>query len=694
MRRNLLICLALIALTAMVYWPAREHEFVLFDDPQFVTDNAEVNAGLTWHGVKWAFTQPLLANWHPVTTLSHQVDCQLFGVNAGAHHLVSVALHAVNGALLFLLLAQMTGATWRSAAAAALFALHPLRVESVVWIAERKDLLSGMFMMLTLWAYARHVERGAGSREQGAGSGAKKEFDTSPYPLPDRGGEGKHGAALVTSSVTRHSPRHYWLALVFFALALMSKPMVVTLPCLLLLLDVWPLRRIWKMEDGGWKMAGGEQRSETKDQRSETRLSTFNFQLSTFVPLVREKLPFFGLTAVFCVITVYLQRSAGAVAHVGGLSFADRAANAVVSYALYLQKLFWPTKLAVIYPHPAAHGMSFFEQWPVWQVVGIALGLVGISVWCLRELRRRPYLAVGWFWYLGSMVPVIGLVQVGEQAMADRYTYIPLIGPVISLVWWVADAVSQPKLRRVLLPALAGIVVITCAVLTRRQLAVWQNTITLFDHAVRVTTKNASAEFGLGTGYDAAGDHAQAMSHYRAALEIDPAEARARRNLALLLKQQNLWPEAAAQFRTILDTQPDDLPALLNLADALTHFGRDAEAAMHLEHALALAPDSLEALNNFAWLLATSPDDSVRNGARAVELAERACAISGFKRVVFIGTLAAAQAEAGRFAEAIATAERAVALAEQNHEMELAKSNQRLLELYRAGRAYREKAEN
>ena len=704
MRRDLWIGLLLAGLTLAVFWPVRNHEFIAYDDPQFVTENTQLQSGLSWKTVGYAFTEPIAGNWHPVTTLSHALDCELFGVNSGAHHLVNAVFHALNAALLFLVLQQLTAglgragakaaaragsadlrsavaqtsglpgarqvprpersvasrlevgvtADWKSALrrwatagtssdlaarnllVAGIFALHPLRVESVAWLAERKDLLAGLFFLLSLGFYAGYARR----RENGT-------FSACKYL--------------------------YFGSLLCFALGLMSKPMVVTLPFVLLLVDFWPLGRLGALE---------------------------SFERSRLRTLVLEKVPFFLFTGAACWITLQVQKTAGAMLTLSGSSGWERISNAVTSYVRYLGKLFWPSDLAAIYPHPGRH-YYLSGAWPGWEVGFAALLLLLISVLCVVELRRRPYLAVGWFWYLGTLVPVIGLVQVGEQAMADRYTYLPLIGPVLALVWGVSEAgvwvcnqlkhlVTGELLVRGIRFGCLALLYGLLAALTRHQLGYWQNTVSLFDHTIAVTPDNPSAQFALGVGLEAQGQASQAMVHYRVAVAIDQDYTKAYYNMGQLLRKAGFWEAAARAYETAARLNPKDVPTQLNLASVLPHLGRSREAVNHFNRALELDPNSLEGLNNLAWLLCTTPGAEMRDGVRAVQLAERACKLTGFKTPVFLGTLAAAYAEAGRFAEAVATAQNAAALASVAGDAATASKNQELAEWYRARKPYRD----
>src|SRR5581483_11843316 len=722
MRRESLVALSLVALTLGVYWPVRTHDFILFDDPQFITENSQIQSGLNWRTVHYAFTTPVVGNWHPITTLSHALDCQVFGLRAGAHHLVNVFIHSLNAALLFLLILQWfrrggrqpaasasarightspsrhtnleqkapnlegarpsrwlelgkEGDLWISAWVALVFALHPVRVESVAWIAERKDLLSGFFFLLTLWMYGRYVEKSEGKKsgkrksekretgkaEMGEKSGKREsrkaetrsERRARTYVLPSWFPLSRFPAFRFSSS--RFPAFRFSSALLFFALGLMSKPMVVTLPFVLLLMDFWPLRRF--------------------------EISNLKSQISRIRWLLVEKVPFFALAAVDCWITIEVQRQAGAMEMISQVSWSERVANAVCSYLRYLSKFFWPTDLAVVYPHPAKH-YFLTNQWPAWEIVcaGLALGL--ITTFVVLGAQRGPCLLVGWLWFLGTLIPVIGLVQVGEQAMADRYTYIPLIGPVVAIVSWIRHRRLSRRLafRGMNFESLAGLLAVgVLVILTRNQLAYWQDTVTLFDHTIAVTSDNPSAQFALGVGLERQGQGGKAMVRYRVAVAIDPHYAKAYYNMGQLLRTDGFWPEAVQAYLAAARENPTDLPTQLNLASALPHVGRSQEAIAHFERALELDPNSIEALNNMAWLMATSPETEIRNGPRAVQLAEHACALDS-KLPFLLGTLAAAYAEAGRFSDAIHAAEQACARATKAGAPGTAARNRELLE--------------
>ena len=532
----------LVVATLLVYAQVRTHGFLTHDDPEYVTANAHVLSGLTASGAAWALGTTHDANWFPLTWLSHMADVQAFGLDAGAHHLVSVGLHLLTAILLFASLRRMTGARWPAALAACLFALHPLRVESVAWVAERKDVLSGFFWMLTLLAYAGYVGR------------------------PSR--------------------RRYLLVLAAFGLGLMSKSMIVTLPFVLLLVDWWPLAR--------WDPTSGRRPA-----------------LASLAPLVREKLPLLALSAVVSAVTFAAQRSAGAVAAIDTVPLSERLANAVVSYVVYLRDMVWPTRLAVFYP---------LRPVGVPAVLAATVVLVGLSALAVRAARRRPYLAVGWFWYLGTLVPVIGLIQVGSQSRADRYTYIPSIGVALALAWALAELVGRrPRLK----PVVAGIAVAALAGLalsTWRLLPFWQTSDALFEHAMAVTGENYVAEFNLGLVRRSEGRLGEALEHYQRAAAIRPAYAEAQNNIAEILIALGRAPEALPHLSEALRTRPDLLDARVNRGVASAAPGRLDAAESAFREALRLAPDNPQALAGLGDALA-------REGRPSEALAELAAAV-------------------------------------------------------------------
>ena len=492
-----LMAVLLVLVTIGVYWPATRCGFVNLDDDLYVFQNAHLQSGLSWEGVKWAFRNTEQADyWAPLMWLSHIVGWQLFGMNPWGHHLINVLFHAANTALVFLVFSRMTGATWRSAALAALFGLHPLRVESVVWVTERKDVLSGFFGLLALLAYAGYAEgrrRKTGGR--GSWSGVAGPWSLSHLP----------------------APIFYLLSLFLFALGLMSKPVLVTWPFVLLLLDYWPLRRL--------------------------EPSPPNSQLSTVLRLVGEKIPFFVLAALSSVVTVVVQRHGGALAGTESLPLGARVGNGLISYCRYMGKLVWPTDLAVFYPHPG--------QWLLGEVV-LASGLMlGISALLFVRRRRYPFLLMGWLWYVGTLVPNIGLVQAGGVAMAVRFTYIPTIGALILIVWGANELAGRRPYGAVALSVAEGAALVLCVALTRQQIGYWRDSETLFRRALAVTRDNWLAHHNLGNALESKGQTGEAIRQYQEALRLQPDHVSARRDLdaALAAKTGSLRPPGAGADR-------------------------------------------------------------------------------------------------------------------------------------------------
>ena len=732
-----LIYAGLALVTLVVYLPTRHHGFVAYDDQQYVTDNPRVQAGLTWSGLIWAFGFHA-GNWHPAAWLSHMLDCQLYGANAGGHHLTSVLLHVASTLLLFSVLNRMTGARWRSAAVAALFAWHPLHVESVAWVAERKDVLCAFFWMLTLWLYVRHA--------------------------------------------AKPSIACYLFTLGSFVLCLMSKPMGVTLPFVLLLLDYWPLKRF----------------------------TIYDLRFTIF-RLVREKIPFLILSLVACVLTLRAQELA--IVSTAGLPVSQRITHALAAYNHYLGAMFIPRHLAVYYPYqikiPSAAIMCAV----------IVMGL--ITVLAIKNIRQRPYILMGWLWYLGTLVPVIGLVQVGDQAWADRYTYLPLIGLFVPMVWFACEIIKS----RVVLRSLAVIVAVGLITATSVQLGCWKDTRTLFEHTDKVTPQNymavtilgsllakehkldeamayyqtalryqpafPEAHFFMGDALDEQGKldeaiaeyqkalwfrptqeqthifmgialakqkkydeamahynaalklnpdsavaqnnlarilHTQgrldeAVEHYNAALEIDPKLALAHNNLGILLiqkgrltegtvqlrearrlnptnsetqlnlafalNQQQQWPEAAELFSKTVRGDLPDPKAHYEFAVALAHLKRTREAMSQYANALLIQPDFPDALDGLAWILSTDANPDFRNGTEAVKMSERACELTGRQDPVKLKTLAAAYAETGRFGEATNTLRTAKDLAAKANRQELVKECSLMLERFERSESWR-----
>ncbi len=535
-RRVRWIAFALFVGTLLLFGRAIGHDFVNYDDPDYVTANAHVRAGLSFETMRWAMTSGEASNWHPVTWMSHLLDVTMFGLNPHGHHATSVVWHGLNAVLAFLAVRRLTGALWMSAFSAALFAWHPLRVESVAWVSERKDVLSGFFWFTVLWLYAVYVER---RRAGAAGGGAS---------------------------------RTYVLMLCAFALGLMAKPMLVTLPCVLLLLDFWPLgRTTW------W--AGPVVPAARKTE--------------TVAWLVAEKAPFFLLVVISSVVTFLVQRGGGSVST--ALTLDARLANASVAVVRYVGKFVLPVDLAVLYPHPG--------HWAAGKVVAALIVVVVLTAGAVWQWRRRPWIAVGWFWFVGTLVPVIGLVQVGLQSMADRYTYLPMLGVQLAVLWTVRDAVASPSSGKVW--AWVGAVVLAlCAVATTRQIGVWQNSLTLFDRAVAVTTGNYVAHDNRGLYLFKAGRIDEAMQDYRAALAITPGYLNANNNLGHAFGELGRPAEAVPLYRVALQAQPNHLEVRNNLANALSDLGQFAEATEHYDFVLARQPNHSNALNGSAVLLA------------------------------------------------------------------------------------------
>jgi Flp pilus assembly protein TadD len=709
------VCIFLVAIIWAVFGQTLRYGFVNFDDEKYVYENPDVTGGLSFKGIAWAFTHVHAANWHPLTWISHMLDCQFYGLNPGGHHFTNLLLHTTATILLFLVLRRMTGALWRSAFVAALFAIHPLHVESVAWVSERKDVLSGLFFMLTLGAYVRYVQ------------------------LP-------------------RSINRYLMVALMLALGLMSKPMLVTLPFVLLLLDYWPLGRV-------------------------ATLTGHRHQFPIPRPIILEKLPWFGLAAASCLVTIFAQHEA--IKSFETISLPLRAGNALISCVAYVRQMFWPAGMAVFYPFsPGVVEIS--------KVILASVLLAGITTGVFLLRRHRPYLLTGWLWYVGMLVPVIGLLQVGTQARADRYTYLPQIGLYLALTWAVADFCAGWRHRRLVLGSCSAGILVALIFCARAQTAYWRNSESLWTHTLACNSNNlvahtdlgfallqqgrvdeanvhfqqalqirpgyADAHFNLGVALfrkgnvDEAIAHFQqaleikpddaeahlalgnallqqgrveeAMVHFRTALEIEPDNAEAHCALGNALLQQGRVDEATVQFRTALEIEPDnaeahcDLGAALfrkgNVDEAITHFqkaleikpgfaeahinlgsalvkkGKVDEAIIHFQKALEIEPDNVEALNDLAWLLATSPQASVRNGDRAVELAQRANQITGGENPMILSTLAAACAEAGRFGDAQQNARKAVQLATVAGRPGLVGELTRELRLYEAGHPYHE----
>jgi len=656
------VCAVLAAITWLVFGQTLRHKFVTYDDPQYVYENAKVAAGVSLEGVSWAFTHTIAGNWHPLTTVSHMFDCQLYGLKPAGHHFTNVLLHTIAVILLFLVLRQMTGTLWRSAFVAALFAIHPLHVESVAWISERKDVLSAVFFILTLGAYIRYVRKPS-----------------------------------VTS---------YLLVVLLFALGLMSKPMLVTVPFVLLLLDYWPLGRIRgpaRAQAMAWRAAASD-------------------RWSTVSRLVTEKIPLFALAALSSVATL-LAQVYGARA-IDELPLAWRLNNAAISYVAYIWQMFWPARLAAFYPHPN-------DQLPPWQVFLAIAFLVAVSLLAIRWRKERPYIFTGWFWHVGMLVPVIGLVQAGEQARADRYTYLPQIGLYIAITWAVAHLTSLWRHQRTILRTAAILGIGALSLCAWAQTSYWENSETLWNHALAVTADNDAAHNNLGYLFLQRGELDSAISHFETALMIrsrnaaahyNLGEALVENNLANALARKGLLDEAISHYEKAVKLRPDYGDPYFNLGSVLFQHGRTDEAIAQWQKALATQPNDAGfhtvlgnaflkkglqkaaiaeyenaarisqqdpmARNNLAWLLATSSDASIRDGPKAMELAKQAVQLSGGKDPNYLRTFAAACAETGRFAEAKETAQQALQTAQNQGNATLANAIRDEIALYELALPY------
>lgn len=696
----ILIYAVLAGLTCFAFYGIWNNAFIDFDDNTYVFLNPNVTQGLNWQTVQWAFEQTYACNWHPLTWLSHALDCELFGLNPAGHHLTSLIIHIVNVLLVFYAISLFTGAIWRSALVAILFGIHPLRVESVAWVAERKDLLSGLFFLLSIIFYGYYAR---------AKNTNLKPTQISGFKLPQS--------------------KHYWLSLLMFVCGLLSKPMLVTMPFVLLLLDFWPLRRF--------------------------DLTDAQKRWDSAVLLVQEKLPFFLFTVVSCLVTLTAQDTA--IAKLDEMSLPHRFGNAVQAYCVYLQQSVWPTKLSVFYPQASL----VFGVGPV----VAAFFLLAVTAAVLFFYRKHRCLLTGWFWFVGMIVPVSGIVQVGSQAHADRYTYLPSIGLLFMIVWYLEALLS--RYLQIWLKSIICICAITIILMlsgaTRRQASMWHNTETLFTHAALNTRDNyfaltmlANEDLKRGgisaadTGVDLAlkinprfglavylkstilqmqGKMLEAIPYLEKAIAPEIFEA-SRARLVLSYLETGRLADAAAIAEQLSQLSPHDPNVALMKAAVLAQMGRVTEAAelfgkvtsvyeppfadnptfnfglaelyevsgqsgkasAFYSKAIELFPDHLNSLNNYAWLLATDGDANVRDGKRAVEFGARACELTQWKQPVILGTLAAAYAEAGRFDDAVKLGEQARDKARAGGLTELAKQNAELVEQYRKKMPYHKSA--
>ncbi|MGC8830777.1 MAG: tetratricopeptide repeat protein [Verrucomicrobiia bacterium] len=650
-----MIAAAIAAITIIVFLPVIYYEFLVYDDPDYVTLNPYVLNGLTLEGIKWAFVNLHTDKtyWHPLTWIFLFLDCQLFGANPGAMHLMNLCYHVINAILVFFVLHRLSGSIGKSAVVAAIFALHPIQIETVVWISERKNLLTALFALLVLLSYLKYV-----------------------------------GSSKI---------KYYILAILFYAFSLMSKPALTPLPFLLLVLDFYPLRRIVFRDD-------------KRNVGAKARIA--------FKKAIIEKIPFLALSAISCAITILAHKALGGIMH--NLPIILRLQNAIVAYAEYVKKTIIPTGFAIVYPHPGI--------WDETTVYGSLVLLLAITVYVLFMSRRERMALVGWLWFIGMLVPASGIVQAGIQSMALRFVYFPAIGLFMMFVWIVAERLEGVSLFKLRMDKLAaGLTICACIVLTSNQLNYWQNSITLFEQTLKNTRNNfiAHCNYGLALFYQ--GNLAEAKEHFLDALAIHPRFVEARLNLGMVFEKEGNLSAAEEQYKIAIEIQPDIPFGWKALARVLNKSGnkQDAlkaarvcekmnpgdpelqymlgylysanksprEAIEHYKRCIELNPEHPAALNNLAWLLATLTDDSLRDGKRAVEYALKANALTGGRNVIILGTLAAAYAEAGRFDEAVKTAQIAIQLAIEKDEKELIEKNKKLLNLYLQSRPYREALE-
>lgn len=581
---SLLVYGLLFVFTFAVYWPVLNHEFVRYDDDKYVTENPNVKRGITRESLIWAFTSPHFHMWHPLTSLSHLLDCQLFGLNPTWHHLTNLLLHIASTLLLFGILKRMTAAFWPCLFVALAFAVHPLNVESVAWIAERKNVLSGLFWMLTIAVYIRYAERPGLCR--------------------------------------------FLLLVLVFALATLTKPMVVTLPFVLLLLDYWPLGRLqWKRlsEQENFSKPGPEQAG---------------FQRASIRRLLLEKIPLFLLTIGLSAVTYIVQQKGGVVSDFGNVPLKYRAANALVSYVTYIRKMVWPSRLAVFYPHP-------FDKLPLWQVAASALLLITVSVAVFWFARSRKYLTVGWLWYMGTLVPVIGLVQVGAQARADRYTYLPFIGLFVIIAWGLPDLLAKWRYQKITLWGAALAALLALSVCTRMQLQHWRNNQTLFEHALAVTGDNFVMNNNYANILDKTGQPEKAIEHFNKALQMRPNSAEVHSNLGNVLRRLNRIDEAIMHYEKAIKLKPDLAEAHYNLAISYAGQGRTDEAIAKYLDALRFRPDDVDTLSNLGYALAQKGkfDEAVEYYKKALEIEP--------ENIIAHGRLGLALANIGKIDEAL-----------------------------------------
>jgi len=693
-RPDILICLFLVIAILVVYCQVRNHTFINLDDGSYILNNPHIRDGLNLEGIAWAFSFPGFDYWHPLTWLSHMLDCHLYGLKAGMHHQISVILHILNSVLLFLVFKKMTGAIWRSALVAGLFALHPMNVESVAWLAERKNVLSTFFWLLTMLTYIYYSK----------------------------------GPSV---------PR-YLVILFVYTLGLMSKPMLVTLPFVLLLLDYWPLCRINLAHSG------------SNNQKTPKSNNT-DFQRSLTLHLVLEKIPLIILSVVGIFLSSLAVQRLGIVISTASVPMKLRIKNALVSYVSYIIKMIWPHNLAVYYPYP--------QTLPLWQVTGAVLLLICISFLVFREIKSKPYLAVGWLWYIGTLLPVIGLVQAGLwPAIADRFAYVPFIGLFAIIAWGVPDLVVRWHYRKIKLATIAVAFFAVLMATSCLQVGYWKNSITLFKHTLDVTYNNhiahhkigealklqnktvaaakhysealrikpdffathlnlgiilrdegklneaiyyftralrlkpdrAEPYYELGITLEKQGSFDAAIRHYLEALLIKPEFAKAHNNLGIILARQKKDKEAILHFYEAIRIDPDYADVYCNLGIIYANQRNIQKAILHYKKALYLNPNMAHALYNLSWILASCEDARYRNGEEAVKLAKKLCKLARYNQPLALDALAAAYAEEGKLDQAVTSAKKAIELAFKQGHNELVLALKKRLQLYQRGVPYRQ----
>jgi regulator of sirC expression with transglutaminase-like and TPR domain len=539
----------------MVFWQVNHCDFINYDDPLYVTENKNVQSGITMDGIQWAFTTGHAANWHPLTWISHMLDVQLFGLQPQWHHLTNLLFHIVNTLLLFFVLYRMTKARWESAFVAALFALHPLHVESVAWVAERKDVLSTFFWMLTMGAYCYYVEQ----------------------PKLQR----------------------YLIVVLFFALGLMSKPMLVTLPFVMLLLDYWPLQRFQQKKSDqkirtavNKSVSGDRQKRKAKSRHpvveevSAKKPADSGYQWALIRSLLWEKIPLFALAALSSIVTYIVQQKGGTVSSFETVPLSIRTANAFVSYITYIGKMIWPNDLAVLYPR-----VGLF---PTWQIFGAVLLLIVVTLTVIWKAGRIPYLAVGWLWYIGTLVPVIGIVQVGFLARADRYTYLPLIGLFIMAAWGIPALIKNWRYRKEAVFASSTAILVCLSIITWTQVRYWQNSITLFEHDLKVTDNNYTAYISRGAAYAALGNNRQAIEDYDKALEIEPKLEKIYNNRGMAYSNLGNYRQAIVDYDKAIGIMPEDADPYYNRGFAYWQLDNKQQAIEDLNTAAKLGHENAQ----------------------------------------------------------------------------------------------------